>query len=372
MALIPSSGTRPKTVSTSKRPSWPLYSKKTLLNRQEKIRNLIAAEGLDGFLLQNRENVGYFTGLFLEDVFAVVACQTPEIILFTHSLIYQEALFYLSGNLPLRKSVELWDKKSIISGLKKVGVEPELPAGHFVKLKETFPAACFELNLLPLQIRSVKDEAEIMLIRRAGRITGNAFRRAQKMLKPGATETELALLLQRCMEESGAGSAFPVIAASGERTFFPHAIPTTGIISGRDWVTVDFGAKYSGYCSDLTRVFFPGKKDKKAAEILRTLFAAKKAAEKKAGPGVPAKEVDAAGRNVLKKKGLDRYFIHSIGHGVGLSVHEEPTLSPGSRDILKPGMVITIEPAVYIPGWGGMRVEDTYLVTETGLENLTK
>jgi Xaa-Pro aminopeptidase len=88
--------------------------------------------------------------------------------------------------------------------------------------------------------------------------------------------------------------------------------------------------------------------------------------------GTSLKDVDAAGRNVLKNKDLDQYFIHSIGHGVGLSVHEEPTLSPGSRDILKPGMVITIEPAVYIPGWGGMRVEDTYLVTKTGLENLTR
>ncbi len=329
----------------------------------------MAVEGLDGFLLQNRENIGYFTGLFLEDVFCAVT--SKEILLFTHPLIYQEALFYLSGNLPLRKSVELWDKKSIISGLKKVGLEPELPAGHFVKLKEAFPAAYFELSLLPLQMRSVKDEAEITLIRKAGRITGNAFRQAQKMLKPGAKEEELALLLQRCMEESGAGTAFPVIAASGKRTFFPHAIPTTSIISDQDWVMVDFGAKYSGYCSDMTRVFFPGKKDKKALKILQILSAAKRAAEKKAGPGVLAKDVDAAGRNVLKKKGLDQYFIHSIGHGVGLSVHEEPTLSPRSRDILKPGMVITLEPAVYIPGWGGMRVEDTYLVTKTGLENLT-
>ena len=330
----------------------------------------MAAEELDGFLLQNLENVGYFTGLFLEDVFCTVT--SKEILLFTHPLIYQEALFYLSGNLPLRKSVELWDKKSIISGLKKVGLEPELPAGHFVKLKEIFPTAYFELSLLPLQLRSVKDEMEITLIRKASRITGNAFRQAQKMLKPGAKEEELALLLRRCMEESGAGPAFPVITASGERTFFPHAIPTTNRISDQDWVVVDFGAKYSGYCSDFTRVFFPGKKDRKATEILRILFAAKKAAEKKAGPGTLAKDVDVAGRNVLKKNGLDQYFIHGIGHGVGLSVHEEPSLSPRSQDILKPGMVITLEPAVYIPGWGGMRVEDTYLVTKTGLENLTK
>jgi len=329
----------------------------------------MAVDGLDGFLLQNPENIGYFTDLFLEDVFCAV---TPkEILLFAQPLIYQEALFYLSGTLPLQKSVELWDKKSIISGLKKVGIEPELASGHFVRLKESFPTAYFEPSLLPLQIRSVKDEAEIMLIRKAGRITKNAFRQAQKILKPGAKEEKLALLLQRCMEESGAGPAFPIIAASGERTFFPHAIPTTSVISDHDWVMVDFGAKYSGYCSDITRIFFPGKKDKKAVEILRILSAAKKAAEKKAGPGVSAKDVDAAGRNVLKEKGLDQYFIHSIGHGVGLSVHEEPTLSPRSQDILKPGMVITIEPAVYIPGWGGMRVEDTYLVTETGLENLT-
>jgi len=330
----------------------------------------MTAEGLDGFLLQNPENVGYFTGLFLEDVFCAVTAR--EIILFTHPLVYQEALFYLAGNLPLLKSVELWDKKSIISGLKKVGLEPELLAGHFVKLKETFPAVSFELSLRPLQIRSVKDAAEITLIRQAGRIAGNAFQQAQKILKPGAKEEELALILQRCLEEDGAVSAFPAIAASGERTFFPHAIPTNSIISEQSWVTVDFGAKYSGYCSDLTRVFFPGKKDKKATEILQILSTAKQAAEKKAGPGVLAKDVDAAGRNVLKKNVLDQYFIHSIGHGVGLSVHEEPTLSPGSRDVLKPGMVITIEPAVYIPGWGGMRVEDTYLVTKTGLENLTK
>ncbi|MFH1902765.1 MAG: Xaa-Pro peptidase family protein [Candidatus Omnitrophota bacterium] len=358
-------------------------------NRQRRLRSGMAAEGLDGFLLQNLENIGYFTGLFLEDVFGIITSR--EILLFAQPLVYQEALFYLSGNetvsdknvgeglcplpnktLPLNKLAALWDKKSIISGLKKIGLEPELPAGHFVKLQESFPTAYFELSLLPLQMRSVKDETEITLIRQASRITKNAFRQAQKMLKPGTKEEELALLLQGCMEKSGAGTAFPVIAASGERTFFPHAIPTTSRISNQDWVMVDFGAKYSGYCSDITRVFFPGKKDKQAAEILRILSAAKKAAEEKAGPGVPAKDVDAAGRNVLKKKGLDQYFIHGIGHGVGLSVHEEPILSPRSRDILKPGMVITLEPAVYIPGWGGMRMEDTYLVTKTGLENLTK
>jgi len=329
----------------------------------------MAAEGFDGFLLQTPENVGYFTGLFLEDVFCVATSE--ETLLFTHALLYQEALFYLSGSSPLKKSVELWDKKSIIAGLKKVGVEPELPAGHFVKLKESFPATSFEPDLLPLEMRSIKDKTEIALIRKAGLITRNAFRQAQKMLKPGANEEGLALLLQKHLGENGAGSSFPIIAASGERTFFPHAAQTTSVISNQGWVMVDFGAKYYGYCSDITRVFFPGEKDKKALEILQILSAARKAAEKKAGPGMPAKDVDAAGRNVLKKKGLDQYFIHGIGHGVGLSVHEEPTLNPGSRDILKSGMVITIEPAVYIPDWGGMRVEDTYLVTETGLENLT-
>lgn len=329
------------------------------------------AEGLNGFLLQNLENIGYLTGLFLEDVFCVVT--SKEIVLFTHPLIYQEALFYLSGKIPLRKSVELWDKKAIISGLKKVGVEPELPAGHFVRLKETFPRVRFELSLLPLRMRSVKDELEIALIRKASRITRKTFRQARKMLQPGTKEEGLALLLQKYLEENGTGGpAFPIIAASGKRTFFPHAIPTSNTISEQGWVVVDFGAKYSGYCSDFTRVFFRGKEDKKATEILQILSAAKKAAEKKAGPGMPAKDVDAAGRNVLKEKGLDQYFVHSIGHGVGLSVHEEPTLSPRSRDILKPGMVLTLEPAVYIPDWGGMRVEDTYLITKTGIENLTK
>lgn len=329
----------------------------------------MAAEGLDGFLLQNLENIGYFTGLFLEGVFGIIT--SKENLIFAQPLVYQEALFYLSGNLPPQNFSELWDKKSILSGLKKVGLEPELPAGFFVKLKEAFPDTGFELSPLPVQARSVKDDMEIALIRKASRITRDAFRQAQEMLKPGVKEDELALFLRRHMEENGAEQAFAAIAASGERTFFPHAIPTPSRISDRDWVVVDFGAKYSGYCSDFTRVLFPGRKDEKAAEIFRILSAAKKAAEKEAGPGVPAKDVDAAGRNVLKKKGLDQYFIHSIGHGVGLSVHEAPTLSPRSQEILEPDMVITLEPAVYIPGWGGMRIEDTYLVTKTGLENLT-
>lgn len=252
-----------------------------------------------------------------------------------------------------------------------VGLEAELPLNTYLRLKEKLPELQLTVTQVPLEIRAVKEPGEQAIMRRAGRITSAVWHRVKKATRPGLSERDLARILQAELAARDAEAAFPPVAGAGIAGLFPHALPGGRRVGRNDRVVFDFGARWRGYCSDLTRVAFTGKKERELVRLHRCLEEAKAAAEAAAGPGVRAAEVDRAGRAVLEKHGLGKAFIHAIGHGVGLSVHERPVLAPGSRDVLAPGMVITIEPGIYLTGWGGLRLEDTFLVTEKGVENLT-
>lgn len=334
----------------------------------------MAEEELTDFLLSSKESVGYFTGLFLEGTCSLVTSQ--DIFFFVQILIYEEASYYLSeSNRPYLskpyKFAALWEKKSVLANLKRVGLEPESSASLLLRLQKAFPKVHFLASQIPLEVRSIKDNSEVAFIREAGGITRKIYPQIKGRIKPGIREEEVSQILCGYFRGTGVQEAFPAITAVRQGSLFPHAVPTRKEFGSHDWMILDFGARYYGYCSDFTRVVFSGKIEKDVSRVYNTLEEAKEKAEESVMPGISAKAVDSAGRNVLKKRGLARYFIHGIGHGVGLSVHEKPVLGPKSTDVLKEGMVITLEPAVYIPGWGGMRIEDTYLITKDGLENLT-
>jgi Xaa-Pro aminopeptidase len=237
----------------------------------------------------------------------------------------------------------------------------ELPDKVFVPVGE-------ELRLL----RAYKDEAEITLMRKAAQISSAAVLDLRSEIKFGYSEKELALQLETIARKSGADQlAFETIFASGENSALPHATPTDRKIKRGDFIVVDFGIKYKGYCSDETCTFVFQKLTEEQNNVYQLVQEAQDRAIDIVREGVNAAEVDRCARNVFGKK-YEKYFSHGTGHGVGLEVHEAPRLSPVSRDILKAQMVVTVEPGLYFPGRWGIRIEDTVLVKKNSCEKLTK
>lgn len=222
-------------------------------------------------------------------------------------------------------------------------------------------------------LRMIKDEEELQLIRRAAQIADEAFDQILKEIRPGISEREIAFRLEVLMRERGASSSsFDMIVASGVRSALPHGTASDKLLEKGDLLTLDFGAYYKGYASDLTRTVVLGHPSEKQKEIYEIVLEACNRTIQALKPGMTGKEVDAIARDYIDSKGYGEYFGHSTGHGIGLEVHEDPHLSSRRGDLtLQPGMVVTIEPGIYLPDLGGVRIEDDVLITETGCEVLT-
>ncbi len=229
-------------------------------------------------------------------------------------------------------------------------------------------------SLLP-RLRRRKDETEIPLIRGAAERAALAFRRTLAKAGEGMTEREFAALLEFEIRSAGAEGGWGTsdfIVASGSRSALPHGRPTDRVFLRGDWVTVDFGARYGGYLSDITRNFTVGPADPWLLEIHGLVTCAHDRAAALLVPGVPCRDVDRAARSVIEEGGYGEAFPHGLGHGLGLEVHEAPRLSPRFDDILEVGDVVTVEPGIYVEGRGGVRLEDDYVITETGAICLTE
>ena len=221
-------------------------------------------------------------------------------------------------------------------------------------------------------LRSVKDQEEIERIRAAVKLTEESLDELIRGIKVGMSERELALRLEFIMREKGAEQvAFDLIVAAGENSALPHYQPGDRTLKRGDLLLFDIGAKLDRYCADMTRVFSVGKPTAKAQEIYDIVLAANKAGIAAVCDGASGKAVDAAARDLIAAKGHSEHFQHGLGHGVGLEVHEGPRLSPFSADTLQAGMTVTVEPGIYLPGFGGVRIEDLTVVTENGCEVLT-
>lgn len=251
-------------------------------------------------------------------------------------------------------------------GVKRLGVE----AGHMTLAHHTrLTSISRGVRLIPLHgaiedLRSVKTEHEIRLITRAVHISERAFRLTLKNLRVGIRESEVAWHMERAMRDFGAeGHAFPTIVASGPHSANPHHANTTRKIRRGEFIILDFGARYQGYCSDITRTVMLGTPTPKQREISEKVKQAQRAALAKMKHGVRCADVDAAARDVIEKAGYAKHFGHALGHGVGLEVHEAPTLSSRSTETLKAGNIVTNEPGIYIPHFGGVRIEDDILIT---------
>ena len=221
------------------------------------------------------------------------------------------------------------------------------------------------------KLRRTKDEEEVECIRRAARIASGAFLSALDEFKPNMTEKQFEASLNYRICLAGGEPGFDMIVASGVRSSMPHGRATDKPIAEGEWVTVDYGARWNGYFCDITRNFYVGRADSRANELHELLEKAHKTAASLLAPGVSGTDVHNAALAVLEKAGVGKYFTHSLGHGFGLEIHEAPLLSPRRNDTLAAGDIVTIEPGVYIEGWGGLRLEDDYLIAKTGVQRLT-
>ncbi|MFZ5644045.1 MAG: M24 family metallopeptidase [Bacillota bacterium] len=339
------------------------------------LRELMQCEGIDSFLVTSQENRFYFTGFTGSS--GSVAITQKDIFLFTDFRYDEQAKIEAPHCQIIMVKDALTDSLEDLvkeANLKKMGFEGDsVTYQQYNTLKEKLETV--EIRPLPGVLdclRSIKDDKEIDRVKKAVSLSDKAFEHILPFIKEGVSEREIALEIEFYMRKNGSeGVAFPTIVASGQRSSLPHGIASQKKIARGDLVTLDFGAVLEWYNSDITRTIAVGEKNEEQQKIYNIVLEAQLSGISSVRPGIPASEVDRAARKVIEDHGYGEFFGHSTGHGLGLKVHENPRLSAKDDTELKPGMIITVEPGIYLPGWGGVRIEDTVLVTGHGCSVLS-
>jgi Xaa-Pro aminopeptidase len=258
-------------------------------------------------------------------------------------------------------------------GVQSLAVESSLPFDMVQRVRDLLPIETTPVADWVEVLRCTKDQAEIGRVSAAQDLTDDAFDHILEFMSEGMTETQIALELEFYMRSNGSeGVAFPPIVASGPNSALPHAHPGTRRVARGDFLKMDFGARVGGYCADMTRTIVIGAADDRQREIYATVLAANLAGIAAVRPGLPGRDIDAAARSVIAAAGFAENFGHGLGHGVGLEVHEQPGLGARSEGLVPLGSVVTIEPGVYVPGFGGVRIEDLVVVEKAGPHVLTR
>jgi Xaa-Pro aminopeptidase len=267
----------------------------------------------------------------------------------------------------------LADFLSGFRGLTAIGYEPDIGINKFKLAKATLKGRWVESGSIVSGIRALKEPAELSKIRASSKLAVKVIEFARSLIAPGVSEKYIAREIDYYMKKEGADRpAFDTIVASGGNSADPHHVPSDRKLRPGDIITIDLGCSLAGYASDLTRTFFLGTITKYQKTVYDTVEKAQNSALCALRPGILCCAADSAARNFITKAGYGRYFIHSTGHGIGLETHEAPYLSPRSKAVLGEGMVVTVEPGIYIPDSFGVRLEDTVLITKDGCEVLTK
>ena len=345
--------------------------------RRDKLRRLLRKHGVDALLVTNFTNVSYLTGFTGDDSYLLISAQ--------HDVVLSDERFttQLQEECP---DVELSIRgpgKKMLSAVARLAKKVKASQLAFeansmtVALYEALKGATKGCDLVPAhgwveELRVIKDREEIASTRVACDQARRAFEVVRASLTPELTELQVAADLEyQARRFGGKCLSFPPIVAVGARAALPHANPTEQRLESADFTLIDWGVNEGQYVSDLTRVLVTGKISPKLRKIYGVVLKAQVAAIKAIRPGVTCEAVDQVARSIIAKAGYGKRFGHGLGHGTGLEVHEAPRLSQGQSTVLVPGMIVTVEPGIYLPGWGGVRIEDDILVTREGYEVLT-
>lgn len=346
-------------------------------SRLATLRTELRQRGVDAALISNPHDQYYLTGFTGED--GAVLVTRRQVWLVTDGRFTEQAKREAPWAKALVRKVGLAKATGELVAklrIKKILVQPEtVTLEAMAGLRKNLPKGVkiVQAGGVVRQMRVIKGPAEVEAIRTAIRVSEEAFEVLRRRIKPGMTELEVAALLEYEMHKRGAsGPCFPTIAAVDGNAALPHYRPGSVRVPKNGLVLVDWGARVNEYCGDLTRVLLIGRIRPRIRQLYQAVLEAQLTAIDAIRPDIPARLVDQAARGVLEKAGLGRYFVHGTGHGLGIEVHEAPRVASTSEDMLRPGMVVTVEPGAYLPGVGGVRIEDDVLVTETGCELLSR
>lgn len=341
--------------------------------RVQKIREILTEKKLDGVLISNPYNMRYISGFSGATGYLLITQR--ESVLFTDSryTIQAKEESDTFAVVELKNSytelIKEWIEKEQI---KILGFEGEdVQVSTYLQWKEAFPVEELkDTGTTIALLRSIKTEEELEKLEEAERIGDKAFSKILEIIRPGMTELEVAAHLEFWMKQYGAeGLSFDTIAASGLNSAKPHAVPGRKVMEKGDFVTMDFGCIYEGYCSDMTRTIVLGKASRKQREIYECVLHAQLEALKFIRAGKTGQEVDKVARDIITNAGYGENFGHGLGHSVGLYIHEEPRLSKKDETVLAENMVVTVEPGIYVENFGGVRIEDMVVVTKEGCRN---
>src|SRR5216684_2262376 len=353
--------------------------------RQQRLRSALALHRLDGLLVTHLPNILYLCGF--RGSAGVLVLTEAKSVFFTDGRYtiqarseVQSAQIVIGRKPPLAAAADwLATHRNKKSGRHaspfRVGIEGEhltLAARNRLAVNLPVNIRLREAPNLVERARMVKDAQEIQRVRLAVLMGASLFERVLEVIRPGVKETEVAAAMEYAAREAGAEAmSFPTIIASGKRSALPHGRASRSAVPARGFVVCDFGVILADYCSDMTRTVYVGRSSSEERRAYQAVKEAQQAAVDAVRPGISVGEVDRAARKSLQNSSLAKYFTHSTGHGVGLEIHEAPRVGAGQTEILQPGMVITVEPGVYLPDRWGVRIEDMVVVTERGCEVLT-
>jgi Xaa-Pro aminopeptidase len=344
--------------------------------RQERVRSVMAERGVDALLVTHLPNVRYLCG-FTGSAGVLVLSSRRSAFLTDGRYRQQATAEVLGARVVVTKSSTLAAAAAEIirSGDSRVGIEAEhMTVATQAQLRQMTSGIRLKSTAgIVEKLRIVKDAEEIAKLRKAVTLGSSLLKHAVQSIRGGVTETSVAARIEYAARRAGAeGMSFETIVAAGERSALPHGVASHQSIPAKGFVVLDFGVILAGYCSDMTRTVHVGKVGSEDRRTYQAVLEAQLAAIAAVAPGVEVGIVDHAARSTLRKAKLDKYFTHSTGHGVGLEIHEIPRVARGQKEVLRAGMVTTVEPGVYVPGRGGVRIEDMVVVTDRGCEVLTK
>jgi Xaa-Pro aminopeptidase len=350
-----------------------------LRKRVSNLRRLFAARKVDAVLITQAANRRYLSGF---DGTAGYLLITPEKAVLATDFRYTEQaareapdfeILRIGGNI-----AEWFPGLVSDSGVKRLGFEAaDVTFGFHRQLQDALKKKSIPVKLVPIDalvesLRAVKEPGEIWLIRKASAITDAALEQITSNIKAGLTERQLAWELEKIMRENGSQALpFEIIVASGPNAALPHHKPSDRVLRDGEPVVIDMGAKVAGYAADLSRTLCAGQPDTRFKKVYSIVLEAQMTAISKINEGMSGHEADKIAREIIQKSGYGEAFGHALGHGVGLAEHESPRLGPNSKDTLTGGMVFTVEPGIYLPGWGGVRIEDTVVIEKGKVKPIT-